>query len=223
MGDSKTEKYINVTKLVTIVTKMISFIKEGYWKILSLFYTHKDMKFHLREIAKKTKLHLPSTTTFLRALEKDNILLSEKDGNQKKYFLRLNPETFAIFQLFDLERLSALPSIRKNAIHYFLEHLEDKPLMAIVFGSTAKNTFRNDSDIDILIITNTKLRTEEAEKHAEALTGIRISVFQMALKAFRQEIMLKEEPVIQSATNSGYPVLNSLYYYEVLYGGSKVS
>ena len=198
---------------------MISLIKSGHWKILKLFYTDKSAKLHLREIARKTKLHGPSTTTFLNSLEKDGILKQEKDGNQKKYSLKLNYKSYSVFELFDLEKLNALPSIRKNAIKYFIEHLEDKPLIAFVFGSTAKDVFKDDSDIDLLLISNKKIKTEEAEKHSEALTGIRMSIFQMTLTDFSKEIKLKEEPVIQSAIASGYPVLNGVYYYEVLYDG----
>lgn len=198
---------------------MMSLIKSGHWKILQLFYINKNAKLHLREIARKAKLHEPSTTTFLNSLEKDGILKQEKDGNQKKYFLKLNYKSYSVFELFDLEKLNALPSIRRNAIKYFIEHLEDKPLIAFVFGSTAKNVFKKDSDIDILLIFNKKIKTDEAEKHSEALTGIRISIFQMTLTDFSKEIKLKEDPVIQSAIASGYPVLNSMYYYEVLYNG----
>jgi predicted nucleotidyltransferase len=206
-----------VIKLVTIVIKMMSLIKSGHWKILQLFYTDKTAKLHLREIARKAKLHEPSTTVFLKSLEKDTVLKSEKDGNQKKYTLKLNYKTYSMFQLFDLERFNSLPSIRKNAIKYFLEHLADKPLIMFVFGSTAKGVFKEDSDIDLLLIS--KIKTDEAEKHSENLTGIKISVFQMTLVDFSKEIKLKEDPVIQSAITTGYPVLNNLYYYEVLYDG----
>src|SRR3989344_2376814 len=197
---------------------MISFIKQGPWEILQLFYTNKAAKFHLREIARKAKLHEPSTTTFLKSLEKDGILKSEKDGNLKKYSLKLNYKAYSVFQLFDLERLNALPSIRRNALKYFISAIKKKPLIALIFGSTAKGIYKETSDIDFFIITNSKINTEEAEKHAEALTGIKISVFQMTLEAFLKEIKLKEDPVIQSAIATGYPVLNNQYYYEVVYG-----
>lgn len=213
------KKLISVIKLVTIVTEMMSLIKPGQWKILQLFYTDKNTKMHLREIARKASLHEPSTTSFLKGLEKDGILKSERDGNQKKYSLKFNYKTYVTFELFDLKRLYTLPSIRRNAIQYFIDQLKEKPVIAFVFGSTAKGTFNNNSDIDLLILTNAKTDTKEAEKHAEALTGMRISVFQMTLEAFSKEIKLKEDPVIQSAVASGYPVLNNRYYYEVLYYG----
>lgn len=190
---------------------------------MELFYTNKSARLHLREIARKAKLHEPSTTKFLNALEKDNILKSEKDGNQKKYSIRPNYKTYALFQLFDLEKLNSLPNIRKNAIKYFLDALKEKPIIAFAFGSTAKGIFKADSDIDLLIITNSKINTSEAEKNAESLTGIRMSVFQMGLAAFRKEIKIKDDPVIQAAISSGYPVLNNMYYYEALYNGHQIS
>ncbi len=200
------------------VTKMISFIKPGHWRILHLFYADKTGRLHLREIARKTKLHEPSTTVFLRALEQDSILKSEKDGNQKKYALKFNYKTYAAFELFDLERLYALPSIRRSAIRYFLDNLQEKPLIALVFGSTAKGSYKDASDVDILLIANSRINAKEAEKHAEALTGIRVNALHMQLTAFLREIKLKEDPVIQSAIATGYPVFNNRYYYEVLYG-----
>jgi len=211
-------KFINVIKLVTFVTEMMSMLKSGYLKIMALFYENKAARLHLREIARKAKLHEPSTTAFLNALEKDKIIKSEKDGNQKKYVLNFNHKTYEIFQLFDLEKLHSLPSIRRGAINYFLDALDEKPLIAFVFGSTAKGAFNADSDIDMLLITNSEIDSSKAEKNAESLTGIRIGVFQMAFKDFSREIKLKEDPVIQAALSTGYPVLNQLYYYEAIYG-----
>ncbi len=201
---------------------MMSIFRPGPWKIMRLFYADKTARLHLREIARKAGLHEPSTTNFLKVLERDGILKSEKDGNQKKHSLKLNYKSYAVFQLFDIERLNSLPNIRRNAINYFLDALKKKPLIAFVFGSTAKGTFKADSDIDLLIITNSKTPTADAEKNAEAFTGIRISVFQMSLETFSKEIKLKEEPVIQAALTSGYPVFNHLYYYEVLYSGHQI-
>ncbi len=198
---------------------MISLIKTGHNRILQLFYADKSAKMHLREISRKAGLHEPSTTSALNSLEKEGILKSERDGNQKKYSLKLNYKTYALFGLFDLERFNLLPSIRRNALNYFIGHLKEKPIIAFIFGSTAKGTFKKTSDIDILIITNSKINTAESEKHAEALTGIRISIFQIALKSFLDEIKLKKDPVVQSAITSGYPIFNHLYYYEVLYNG----
>src|SRR3989338_7605806 len=59
INSTQTKTFIYVIKLVTIVIKMMSLIKPGYWKILQLFYNDKSAKLHLREIARKAKLHEP--------------------------------------------------------------------------------------------------------------------------------------------------------------------
>ena len=122
--------------------------KERYWKIIELFYNHKFSQIHLREIARQTKLHEPSVSRFLDFLEKDKILLTAKEGNLKKYGLRKNKKVYALFTLFDIEKLEKLPLNRKAAITSYLQTLTP-PVFAILFGSTAKENYQEESDLDI--------------------------------------------------------------------------
>lgn len=196
---------------------MITILNSGYKKIMEPFYENKNARFHLREIARKTKLHEPSTTRFLNALEKEKILKSEKDGNLKKYSTVKNEKTFLIYTIFDIERLQKLPHIRQNAIKVYLNNLSERPIFAILFGSTAKETYTEASDIDILLIVNKKINTEKAEKEADSITATKISTFQTTFNDFIKELKLKGDKVVQSAINSGYPIINHIFYYEVLY------
>ena len=196
---------------------MITILKSGYWKIMQLFYKDKTARLHLREIARQTKLHEPSVSRFLSSLEKDQILKSEKDGNLKKYSIKKGLRAYFIFEAFDLERFEKLPSIRRNAIKTYLDNLPEKPVFAVLFGSTAKGTYKEDSDIDILIITNKKISAEKAEKETDALTAMKISTFQTTYEDFLTELKMKEDKAVQSAINSGYPLINHIQYYEVLY------
>lgn len=196
---------------------METILKEGYEKILTLFYNDKSAKIHLREIARRTKLNENSTSRFLSSLEQNKLLFSKKDGNLKKYELKHNDLIYSIFTHFDLIRLNNLPSIRKNAILYFLQELKEKPIIAFLFGSTAKNTFSERSDVDLLLLVNKKIKTKEAENYADAQTAIRISCLQIPLKEFQQELKLKEDKVIQSALNTGYPLTNHIEFYRGVY------
>lgn len=195
---------------------MITLFKSGYLKIMQLFYRDKLAKLHLREIARQAKLHGPSATRFLDSLEKEQVLKSEKDGNLKKYFIKQSSSAYLIFESFDIERFEKLPSIRKNAIKTYLDRLSEKPVFAVLFGSTAKGTYKEDSDIDVLIITNNKISAKEAEKEANALTAMKISTFQMTYKDFLIDLKMKEDKVVQSAVQSGYPLINHIYYYGVI-------
>jgi len=196
---------------------MITLLRPGYGKIMQLFYKDKTAKLHLREIARQTKLFEPSVSRFLNSLEKDHILKSEKDGNLKKYSIKKTTKTYFIFEAFDIERLEKLPNIRKNAIKTYLENLPEKPIFAILFGSTAKSMYRDNSDIDILLVTNNRISAEKAEKETNALTAMKISTFQILYKNLLIDQKMKEDKVVQSAINSGYPLINHIQYYEVLY------
>ena len=196
---------------------MITILKSGYGKIMHLFYKDKAVRLHLREIARRTKLHEPSVTRFLNNLKKEQILQSEKDGNLKKYSIKQSKRAYLIFEVFDIERFEKLPSIRKNAIKTYLDKLPEQPVFAVLFGSTAKETYTENSDIDILIITNKKISAEEAEKEVDALTAMKVSTFQTTYKEFIKDLKMKEDKVTHSAIQSGYPLLNHIHYYEALY------
>ena len=97
--------------------------------------------------------------------------------------------------MYDLERTEKLPLLRKNAIKKYVPKLSEKPIFAIVFGSTAKGTYKDESDVDILLVTNKKIKTEEAEKEIEAQTSIKISSFQITFKEFLKDKELLNDKI----------------------------
>lgn len=195
---------------------MLTMLRPGYGKIMQLFYNNKTARLHLREIARQTQLFEPSVSRFLQSLEQEGVLRSEKDGNMKKYALKKGLRTYFILEAFDLQRLENLPSIRRKAIKIYLDTLPEKPVYAVLFGSTAKGTHREDSDIDIFLVTNNKISVKHAENESNALTTMNINTFQISYKDFIIELKMKEDAVLQSALVSGYPLLQHLSYYEVV-------
>ena len=195
---------------------MITILKPGYHKIMQLFYKDKAAKLHLREIARQAKLHGPSATKCLKELEKAGILVSEKEANLKKYSVKRNKHAYIVFGMFDVDRFEKLPKLRQSAVEHYMNGLPEKPIFAVLFGSTAKDTFDDQSDIDILLVTNRKIETGMAEKEADAQTAIIVSTFQTTYKGFNQELKLKQDKVVQSALNTGYPIINHVAYYEAL-------
>lgn len=196
---------------------MVTLLKSGIEAILRVFYENKTSKFHLRELCRRTGMHEPSVSRFLKELVNLQVLNFEFEGNLKKYFSLRNKQVYSAFEQFDNERLEKLPSIRRRALKIFIEQLPEKPVFIILFGSTAKGNFRRDSDIDLLVITNNIIQTKKAEEDAYAQTLIEISSFQMIFPEFFREIKLKEDKVLQSALFSGYPIFNNGYFYEMYY------
>ena len=213
----KNERFKYVIIILTFVIKMLTLLRTGYGKIMQLFYKDKAAKLHLREIARQTGLFEPSAYRFLNSLDKDQILKCERDGNLKKYSIKKGLRAYFLFEAFDLEKFEKLPSIRRNAIKTYLDNLPEKPIFAFLFGSTAKGAYKEDSDIDILLVTNKKINSEHAEKETNALTAMKISTFQITYKNFLTDLKMKEDKVVQSAINSGYPLINHIQCYEALY------
>lgn len=195
---------------------MLSMLKPGYAKIMSQFYKEKGATLHIREIARRTGLHIPSTHRILHELERENILQSQADGNLKKFFVKHNSRTHLIFEMFDVDRFENLPSIRRNAIKTYLACLGYRPVFAVLFGSTARETFRPDSDIDLLIVANTKINLQMAEKEAHAIQALQINAIQITYKELITELKMKTDRVVQSAVHHGYPLINHLEYYTAI-------
>jgi predicted nucleotidyltransferase len=195
---------------------MTTLLKPGISKIIHAFYKRRNEKIHLRELARETKMYGQGISRYLNDLEKNKILKSEKEGNLKQYSLLKNQQVYAILAMFDVEKTQKLPLLRKNAINTYIKALPHPPIFAVVFGSTAKDTYKETSDIDILIVTYEKMDARKAEKEADALNAIKMSTFQITFEEFKKELRLKEDKVVQSALETGYPVLNHIFYYEVL-------
>lgn len=194
---------------------MQTIIKPGIWKILKIFYSNKNKPVHLREIARLSSMNESTASFHLKNLVKDGVMKHASEGNLKKFYVSKShlPE---IFPLFDQERLEKLPLLRKNAIRMYIKSLENKPVLLITFGSTAKGTFKEDSDLDLFEVFSIK-RYAKAEKLVEAQTGVHLQVFRMNEKDFLSELIIKKDKVLQSALNTGFPVFNQKYFYEVVY------
>lgn len=194
---------------------MKTIIKPAVWKILKLFYNNHNSPLHLRKIARETKTNESAISRHLNNLVKQGILKFSKEANLKKFSIVKN-QIPSIFPLFDEEKLESLPLIRKDAIKIYLNKLKKKPLLVVVFGSTAKETFRKDSDIDILQINPTKDEDKEAKNYVDAQTGLKLQVLNLTEEQFKKELKMKEDYVVQSALKTGFPVFNAKYYYEAI-------
>lgn len=193
---------------------MKSIIKKQYWNILNVFYKNKNKPTHLRELSRTINLKEGSLSRHLNTLLKEKILTYEEEGNLKKFKIKNKNQ---IFPIFDIQKFENLPDIRKSSVKFYIKQLKNKPILIILFGSTAKETHTAESDIDLLVIFNKKTNNVEAIKYVEAQTGIKISEFQLTYNEFIKEIKMKQDNVIQSALETGYPIYNNLFYYEVLF------
>ncbi len=189
---------------------METIFKRGVNKVIRIFYENKRDSIHLREISRRAGINENSASRILNHLEEQKILISKKEGNLKKYKINKNKIVFSIFCVIDVHRFEKLPETRKRAIKIFLKKLKEKPLIVVLFGSTAQGNYTKDSDLDLVLIVNRKINTNESEEYSETQTGIRINSFQIKFS----ELDKIKDKVILSAINTGYPLTNHIKFYE---------
>lgn len=155
-------------------------------KILEKIYVCPGI--HKRELSKKLKLGMPSIDNAINKIEE--ILKKQRSGNQINYFLNYSKEavTPALYGV-EYNRLEKLPSKIVIAIRGLLKELKEKPLIAMLFGSYAKNDYTKDSDIDILLVfqnvTDSK-SIENAAKRISMKTNTKLNPVYLDYNSFRE-------------------------------------
>jgi len=203
-----------------IVLKMNnSIFGKGREKILECFYRNRSKELYFSEILRETKLTQNTTLKHLKNLQENNLIISTKKiGNTFYKINPKNPQIYSIFSYFDYKKLNELPPERKRAIIEFLEKLKNKPLVSLVFGSTAKGTYGKESDIDLFLIYNKKeLEDQKLKKDIEAITGVKIQTFIIDFDYFKEQILKQEDDVIIHAIKTGFIISGHyIFYKEVL-------
>lgn len=133
---------------------MVEKITKWRMRILGLYKSDYREGFHVRKMAKLLGANHVTLLPHLKALEKEKILVPKEVGRSKVYFLNPNniigkeyliiSEKFAASEFFEKTFL-----IKKIYDGIFGLNLKDS---IILFGSYAKGTATEESDIDLLLI-----------------------------------------------------------------------
>lgn len=108
---------------------------------------------HLREICRQINLSIPSVKNHLDKLLEEKVITKVKDGRNLKFFVNIsNRKTIPYLSKVESNRIGKLPGFVGNVLFDILSSLDRKPLIMLVFGSYAKNSYKEDSDIDVLLV-----------------------------------------------------------------------
>ena len=208
--------------MYSIIHKMNNNIfGKGREKILECFYRNRNKELYFSEILRETKLTQNTTLKHLKNLQENNLVISTKKiGNTFYKINSKNPQIYSIFSYFDYKKLNELPVTRKRAITEFLEKIKMRPLIILIFGSTAKGTFGKESDIDLLLVYNKKESEDtNLKSDIEATTGTKIQSFIIDFDYFKEQLLRQEDKVITHAIKTGFVISgHDIFYKEVLNG-----
>ncbi|MBU0470749.1 MAG: nucleotidyltransferase domain-containing protein [Nanoarchaeota archaeon] len=134
----------------------ILFFRESVFKIAELIFNKPSTEFHIRGLAKLTGI---STTAVARAIDELHyldIVKVEKSPITTKIKVNLESESYRfykkIFNLYRLERYKLIQTLKETY----------RAKTIVLFGSFAKGEDVEESDIDLLILTNHKEKIDLA-------------------------------------------------------------
>jgi len=171
-------------------------INQTTLKILSLYRNNYKTSLHLREIARQTNVDVKAIQLQLKKLENTNIIIGTTKGRNKEYTLNLNNYTTKYYIIL-AETFTTINYLTKNyEIKKLITETENQlGNSTILFGSYAKEETTEESDIDLLIITDKKPDTN-AIKEAGKLINREINVKTTTEEQFSKGLM-NSDPLIK--------------------------
>ncbi|MBN1896679.1 MAG: nucleotidyltransferase domain-containing protein [Candidatus Aenigmarchaeota archaeon] len=175
-------------------------------KIVDLLARNVERKFTINEIAKSLEEYYSFVHRTVNKLIKDNVITKEKAG--KSYLCSLNLETektIALVNLSEIEKKNDLYNSNKELkiiLDDFVKMTESvNPVSVVLFGSHAKGTATKESDIDILLISETKAGVDKITKEVYAKYGKEVNVVLMASGDFKKQ---KDKALIKEVIKDHY-------------------
>ncbi|MBU0457153.1 MAG: nucleotidyltransferase domain-containing protein [Nanoarchaeota archaeon] len=172
-------------------------------KIIDLFRSNYLAQFHVREMAKLTKKSHVTLLPHLKDLEKDKILTPKTIGKNKIYSLNFDniitknyltlSETVAT-TIF-LEQIFLIKKITTEIFNFSFSGT------IILFGSYAKKTFKEDSDIDLFYLGQITDKEIQNIKKISKIYGKTINVKKSTLKNFELGLRKKDPLIIEIIKN----------------------
>ena len=134
--------------------KIINIFDETEIQIISLYLADYGIKLHGRKIARLLASNHRTILLGLQRLEKKGILKQEHIGKNKMYFLNINNIiTKSYIEIAEKARAIAILE-KKFLLKRLAEELQFEAITLVLFGSYAKAKEDEESDIDILIISD---------------------------------------------------------------------
>lgn len=151
------------------------------WRILSFFLENPTRSFYVKELSRKLRVSPSSVSKTVKLLRRDKVLVMERKGLAHLY--RLNEELPSIKILKSAYALIKLKDCK--LVDRFLE--ADNSLISLaLYGSYAAGTHDEQSDLDLLAITQKKKSVFHGPiRKLEKKLGVEISLSAFTLAQWR--------------------------------------
>lgn len=184
------EKSIETKSLLDMIFRTKSQIL-----ILKLLFLNTTKEFHLNDIARKTNLASPTVSKEMSNLVKTGLVTRRNQGNLSFYTINKNSIIFdemkKIFLKYEIFSELLSKELSKEKIKY-----------ALIYGSFAKGTEKEESDIDLLVVGDvTESYLLNTIPKIERKTGREINFILWTEKEFREKVK-KHIPLVKEISKT---------------------
>lgn len=175
---------------------------------------------HIREIARVVKTSYNNTVRNLKILEKEKVIKKENEANLVKISLKNNPLTIAYLKQINTKKFLLLPQKIWNALIEFLDELNEKPLVALIFGSYAKGNYMSSSDVDLLLIFQEVKKIKVIENTAKRIsmrTNTKLNVIYVDYCEFENNMKNKDHSYSNEIKNNAIIIKGTEDYYPLVW------
>lgn len=146
--------------------------KNNTLEIMEIFFKFPEKNFHLRELARMTKLSLPAIKKITGKLEKEKLLVLKKEKMFVNVYASRNEKFLALKRSYNLYSVFELVN--------YLRKVYEEPEAISLFGSYSKGDDISKSDIDLAVI-NSIHKDIDLSKFEKKLAR-KINLFEIDLK-----------------------------------------
>ena len=167
---------------------MLEFRSKITVKVLGYYFLNPQRRQYINELADLLEVDPGNLFRKLKELEQEGVFISEMVGNQKYFFLNKH------YPL--LKELEKVYNSKYGVINLLKEKIKKlKGLeQACVFGSYAKNSFQQESDIDLLLVgSHSSLEAKRAILPLQKNLGREINIVDMTAQEFEFRKKKKDE------------------------------
>jgi predicted nucleotidyltransferase len=184
---------------------------DAKYKIFKVFYELKEKKTYYNQIKEHSNLSHSSLQNGLKKLILKNILNENKTKSNVFYSLKNKKIAELEFSKIAIDEFENLNVDVKNPLRHFLENLPKNIFTIILFGSIVRKEERENSDIDLLIVSFDKVDLKTNIESAELTSRYPLSLFYCDVEEFVEN----KDPIIIQAKKTGFPIYREQNFYEV--------
>jgi predicted nucleotidyltransferase len=203
----------------------ISSIMHTQEKIYSAFYESKKDKIYFNELKDLTKLSNSSLQNALKILI-NNKILEKQETKANTFFIIKNKKLFTIeYAKIAVIKFEALHRDVRIPLKDFIKKVPKELISIIIFGSAARNSETDKSDIDLLVILyqfENDTQQEYEKRIIKQIENVKKDIQTQSIHrislAFTtsKELIEGKDHLVKQAKETGFPIVNEQTYFEVL-------